>query len=301
MTFADIYAATPTTVWVGVVVLGLLVGSFLNVVIYRLPVMMQNAWQKECDEYLVQQGKSPAKKSSPAPVFNLAYPNSRCPKCNSAIQPWQNIPIISYLLLKGACANCKTKISVRYPIIEGVTALLGALVFWHFGASHQAMLGLLFVWALISLTMIDVDHYLLPDAITLPLMWLGILANIFSTYTSLESSVIGAMAGYLSLWSVYWVFKLVTGKEGMGFGDFKLLAALGAWMGWQYLPMIILLSSLVGALLGIGAILLLGRDKAKPLPFGPYLAVAGFIAFIWGEPLLSQYLQMMNFSSQAQF
>lgn len=299
MTFTDIYAAAPTTVWVGVIILGLLVGSFLNVVIYRLPVMMQNAWQKECDEYLVQQDKPAAKKKPPNETFNLAYPNSRCPKCNSAIKPWQNIPVLSYVFLKGACANCKAKISVRYPIIEGVTALLGALVFWHFGASNQALLGLVFVWALISLTMIDVDHYLLPDAITLPLMWLGILANIFGTYTSLESSVIGAMAGYLSLWSVYWVFKLITGKEGMGFGDFKLLAALGAWMGWQYLPMIILLSSLVGAVLGIGAILLMGRDKAKPLPFGPYLAVAGFIAFIWGEVLLSRYLQLMNFSGQA--
>lgn len=299
MTFADIYAAAPTTVWVGAIILGLLVGSFLNVVIYRLPVMMQNAWQKECDAYLVEQGKSVTQKKTVTETFNLAYPNSRCPKCNSAIKPWQNIPILSYVLLKGACANCKAKISVRYPIIEGVTALLGALVFWHFGASNQALLGLVFVWALISLTMIDVDHYLLPDAITLPLMWLGILANIFGTFTSLESSVIGAIAGYLSLWSVYWVFKLITGKEGMGFGDFKLLAALGAWMGWQYLPMIILLSSLVGAVLGIGAILLMGRDKAKPLPFGPYLAVAGFIAFIWGEVLLSRYLQLMNFSGQA--
>jgi leader peptidase (prepilin peptidase)/N-methyltransferase len=299
MAFADIYAAAPTTVWVGVVILGLLVGSFLNVVIYRLPVMMQNVWQKECDAYLVEQGKPAIQKKTATETFNLAYPNSRCPKCNSAIKPWQNIPILSYVLLKGACAKCKTTISVRYPIIEGVTALLGALVFWHFGASNQALLGLVFVWALISLTMIDVDHYLLPDAITLPLMWLGILVNILGTYTSLESSVIGAMAGYLSLWSVYWVFKLVTGKEGMGFGDFKLLAALGAWMGWQYLPMIILLSSLVGAVLGIGAILLMGRDKAKPLPFGPYLAVAGFIAFIWGEVLLSRYLQLMNFSGQS--
>jgi len=299
MTFANIYAVAPITVWVGVIILGLLVGSFLNVVIYRLPVMMQNAWQKECDEYLVQQGQPAARKKLPDETFNLAYPNSRCPKCNSAIKPWQNIPILSYVLLKGACANCKTKISIRYPIIEGVTALLGALVFWHFCASTQALLGLALVWALISLTMIDVDHYLLPDAITLPLMWLGILANIFGTYTSLESSIIGAMAGYLSLWSVYWAFKLITGKEGMGFGDFKLLAALGAWMGWEYLPMIILLSSLVGAVLGIGAILLMGRDKAKPLPFGPYLAVAGFIAFIWGELLLNHYLQLMNFSGQA--
>jgi leader peptidase (prepilin peptidase)/N-methyltransferase len=298
MTFAEIYQVAPTTVWVGVIALGLVVGSFLNVVIYRLPVMMQNEWRRECDEYLESQGQ-PAltpKAKKTGERFNLAYPNSRCPNCNSAIKPWQNIPVISYLLLRGACGKCKAKISPRYPIIEASTALLGALVFWHFGATTQALLGFIFLWSLISLTMIDADHYLLPDSITLPLMWLGIAANIASTYTTLESSVIGAIAGYLSLWLVYWAFKLATGKEGMGYGDFKLLAALGAWMGWQYLPLIILLSSAVGAVLGISAILLMGRDKAKPLPFGPYLAVAGFIAFIWGEILLQHYLQLMNFS-----
>lgn len=297
MTFAEIYAVAPTTVWVGVIALGLAVGSFLNVVIYRLPVMMQNEWRRECDEYLKDQGQPTVKKKEKTEEkFNLAYPNSRCPNCGHAIKPWQNIPVLSYVLLKGACANCKTKISPRYPIIEASTALLGALVFWHFGADAQTLFGLVFLWSLISLTMIDVDHYLLPDSITLPLMWLGIVANLFGTYTTLESSVIGAITGYLSLWLVYWGFKLATGKEGMGYGDFKLLAALGAWMGWEYLPLIILLSSAVGALLGIGAIVLLGRDKAKPLPFGPYLAVAGFIAFIWGQELLQHYLQMMNFS-----
>jgi len=297
MTFAEIYAVAPTTVWVGVIALGLVVGSFLNVVIYRLPVMMQNEWRKECDEYLKDQGQPPLKKKEQTEEkFNLAYPNSRCPNCGHAIKPWQNIPVLSYVLLKGACANCKVKISPRYPIIEATTALLGALVFWHFGADAQTLFGLVFLWCLICLTMIDVDHYLLPDSITLPLMWLGIFANLFGTYTTLDSSVIGAIAGYLSLWLVYWAFKLATGKEGMGYGDFKLLAALGAWMGWEYLPLIILLSSAVGALLGVGAIVLLGRDRAKPLPFGPYLAVAGFIAFIWGQELLQHYLQMMNFS-----
>lgn len=296
MSFAEIYEVAPTTVWVGVVALGLVVGSFLNVVIYRLPVMMQNEWRRECDEYLREQGQPPPRKPKPEEKFNLAYPNSRCPKCGHSIKSWQNIPVVSYVLLKGACANCKTKISPRYPIIEASTALLGALIFWHFGASPQALLGLVLLWSLISLTMIDADHYLLPDSITLPLMWLGIIANMFGTYTSLENSVIGAIAGYLSLWTLYWGFKLATGKEGMGYGDFKLLAALGAWMGWQYLPLIILLSSAVGAVLGIAAILLMGRDKAKPLPFGPYLAVAGFIAFIWGEELLQHYLQVMDFS-----
>lgn len=297
MTFAEIYAVAPTTIWVGVIALGLAVGSFLNVVIYRLPVMMQNEWRRECDEYLKDQGQPALKKKEKTEEkFNLAYPNSRCPNCGHAIKPWQNIPVLSYVLLKGACANCKVKISPRYPIIEASTALLGALVFWHFGADAQTLFGLVFLWCLISLTMIDVDHYLLPDSITLPLMWLGIFANLFGTYTTLDSSVIGAIAGYLSLWLVYWAFKLATGKEGMGYGDFKLLAALGAWMGWEYLPLIILLSSAVGALLGVGAIVLLGRDRAKPLPFGPYLAVAGFIAFIWGPELLEHYLQMMNFS-----
>lgn len=296
MTFAEIYAVAPITVWVGVIALGLAVGSFLNVVIYRLPVMMQNEWRKECDEYLRDQGQVLTKQTKSAQKFNLAYPNSRCPKCGHSIKPWQNIPVVSYVLLKGACAKCKAKISPRYPIIEVSTALLGALIFWHFGASTQALLGFVFLWCLICLTMIDVDHYLLPDNITLPLMWLGIIANMFGTYATLENSVIGAIAGYLSLWTVYWGFKLATGKEGMGYGDFKLLAALGAWMGWQYLPLIILLSSAVGAVLGITAILLMGRDKAKPLPFGPYLAVAGFIAFIWGEELLQHYLQVMDFS-----
>lgn len=297
MSFAEFYAAAPITIWIGVVFLGLAVGSFLNVVIYRLPVMMQNDWKQECDEYLREQGHPAAEKSEQkTEKFNLAYPNSRCPKCNTPIKPWQNIPVLSYVFLKGACANCKTKISPRYPIIEATTAALGALVFWHFGATTETLFGFVFLWSLICLTMIDADHYLLPDSITLPLMWLGIIANLFNTYTDLESSVIGAIAGYLSLWVVYWAFKLITGKEGMGYGDFKLLAALGAWMGWQYLPLIILLSSAVGALLGLGAIALMGRDKAKPLPFGPYLAVAGFIAFIWGDTLLQHYLQMMNFS-----
>lgn len=297
MTFLEIYAVAPTTVWVGVIALGLAVGSFLNVVIYRLPVMMQIEWRRECDEYLKDQGQPALKKKEKTEEkFNLAYPNSRCPNCGHAIKPWQNIPVLSYVLLKGACANCKVKISPRYPIIEASTALLGALVFWHFGADAQTLFGFVFLWCLICLTMIDVDHYLLPDSITLPLMWLGVFANLFGTYTTLDSSVIGAIAGYLSLWLVYWGFKLATGKEGMGYGDFKLLAALGAWMGWEYLPLIILLSSAVGALLGVGAIVLLGRDRAKPLPFGPYLAVAGFIAFIWGPELLEHYLQMMNFS-----
>jgi leader peptidase (prepilin peptidase) / N-methyltransferase len=299
MALAEIYALAPTTVWIGVVALGLVVGSFLNVVIYRLPIMMQREWQLECDGYLRENGHVPnTHNSNPGHPnkFNLAFPASRCPNCNMAIKPWQNIPVLSYLILQGACAKCKTPISMRYPIVEAVTAALGALLFWQFGPTPQALCGFVFLWCLICLTMIDVDHYLLPDTITLPLLWLGLLVNLFGTYTQLDSAVIGAVAGYLSLWAVYWGFKLLTGKEGMGFGDFKLLAALGAWMGWQYLPMIILLSSFVGAFLGVAAILFMGRDKTKPLPFGPYLAIAGLIAFMWGEDLLQQYLQFMNFS-----
>lgn len=303
MPFDQAYAVAPALFIAGALILGLLVGSFLNVVIYRLPVMMHNTWRRDCEEYLSEQDDN-TEPSTPEndqnraneAKFNLATPNSRCPSCNTAIKPWHNIPVLSYLWLKGACAYCGVKISARYPAIELVTGLLSALVLWHFGWGPQAALGLVLLWSLIALTMIDVDHQLLPDNITLPLLWLGLLANLFGVFTGLESAVIGAIAGYLSLWSVYWAFKLATGKEGMGFGDFKLLAALGAWLGWQMLPLVVILSSLVGAVIGIGGILLLGRDKAKPMPFGPYLAIAGFIAFLWGEPLLNQYLQFAQVS-----
>lgn len=289
MSIEQIYALAPGYILAGALVLGLLVGSFLNVVIYRLPKMMHSAWARECDEYLQDQD-APATRKEPE-RFDLAYPNSCCPSCNADIKPWQNIPIISYAFLKGACAKCGVKISPRYPAIEAITGILSLFAVWFFGVGVQGLFALVFIWCLISLTMIDVDHHLLPDSITLPLLWLGLIANINDTFTSLESAVIGAIAGYLSLWLVYWAFKLLTGKEGMGFGDFKLLAALGAWMGWQYLPLIIILSSLVGAVLGVGAIVISGRDKAKPMPFGPYLAGAGLIALFWGETLLAKYLQ----------
>lgn len=302
MPLAEVYAIAPATFLAGVLILGLMVGSFLNVVIYRLPQMMHNTWRQECEEYLSAEseglsGSEPdaatADKQAPqAEPFNLAKPNSRCPKCNAAIKPWQNIPVISYLLLKGACAQCGAKISARYPAVELVTGLASLLLVWQLGATPEAYFGLILLWCLIALTMIDIDHQLLPDSITIPLVWLGLLVNVFGVYTSLESAVIGAMVGYLSLWSIYWAFKLATGKEGMGFGDFKLLAALGAWMGWQMLPLVVILSSFVGAFLGIGGILLLGRDKAKPMPFGPYLAIAGLVAFLWGDVLLSQHLQI---------
>lgn len=286
-------------IYIGVAVLGLLVGSFLNVVIYRLPVMMERQWSEECDDFIRSTPQySPllpaANEEQKLARFNLAYPNSRCPGCGAAIRPWQNIPVISYVLLRGKCSNCQVKISVRYPIIEFVTGLLSVAVLWQFGATWQAALALPLVWSLIALTMIDIDHHLLPDIITLPLLWLGLLANTQELFCSLNDAVIGAAAGYLFLWCVYWAFKLLTGKEGMGYGDFKLLAAFGAWMGWQYLGLILILSSLVGAVLGVAGIILLGRDKARPLPFGPYLAGAGLIALFWGEPILTRYLQFAN-------
>lgn len=273
-------------------IIGLLVGSFLNVVIYRLPVMMEREWKQECR--LILEVEAPGSENQ-SDTFNLAYPPSRCKNCQAPIKAWQNIPVLSYLMLRGRCHNCQTPISVRYPVIEAITGLLSFLVIWQFGATANGLCILFFTWSLICLTMIDVDQKLLPDQITLPLLWLGLIINSYGLLVTLEDALWGAVAGYLSLWSVYWVFKLVTGKEGMGYGDFKLLAALGAWMGWQALPMIILLSSLVGAI--IGSIILTaskkGRDTA--IPFGPYLAIAGWIAMLWGDVITNSYLQFAGF------
>jgi len=269
-----------------VFILGLIIGSFLNVVIYRLPIMMQNQWRDECYEFLEQENPTPTDGK-----FNLVEPNSTCPKCQHKIKPWENIPIISYLFLGGKCSNCKTKISIRYPLVELATGLLSALLAWYFGFSPALLVLLFFTWALVALTMIDIDHQLLPDAITLPLLWAGLLVNTQGIITDLHSAVIGAAAGYLILWTVYWLFKILTGKEGMGFGDFKLLAALGAWFGWQFLPLTIILSSLVGAVLGITLLAIQGKERSTPIPFGPYLAIAGWIAMIWGNDLNNLYLQ----------
>jgi len=265
-------------------VLGLMVGSFLNVVIHRLPLMMERDWQAQYQEYL---GESPAEE---APL-NLAQPASRCPHCNHKIRYYENIPLLSYLWLRGKCSSCQAAISIRYPLIELLTGILSAVIAWHFGFGLQAGAALLLTWALIALSMIDVDHQLLPDSITLPLLWLGLALSLFPVFADMHSSLIGAIAGYLSLWTVYQLFKLVTGKEGMGFGDFKLLAALGAWMGWQALPVIVLLSSAVGALLGGAMIAIQGRDRAQPIPFGPYLAIAGWIALLWGKQITDAYLR----------
>ena len=268
-------------------VLGLCVGSFLNVVIYRLPKMMEQDWQLQCAEL---RGETP----STATPFNLARPRSRCPHCGHSISALENIPLLSYLLiLRGKCSACGARISLRYPLVETLTGVLSAYAVWHFGPGITAVGAMLLIWALIALTFIDLDTQLLPDSITLPLLWLGLAFSLESTYTDLPSAVIGAMAGYLALWSVFWLFKLATGKEGMGYGDFKLLAALGAWLGWQMLPAIILLSSVVGALAGILLIILARHGRNVPIPFGPYLAAAGLIALFWGKTLTESYLGLV--------
>jgi leader peptidase (prepilin peptidase)/N-methyltransferase len=268
--------------------LGLMVGSFLNVVIHRLPRMMEQEWREQCAS--LDADPTQAAPAQIGPRYNLVVPRSACPSCGHQIRAQENIPVLSYLALRGRCAQCKTRISPRYPIVEALTGMLSAFVAWHFGFGAAALTALVFVWALIALTFIDFDTHLLPDSITQPLLWLGLLVNFSGTFTGLQSAVVGAVAGYLTLWSVYWLFKLTTGKEGMGFGDFKLLAAIGAWLGWQALPLTILLSSMVGAVVGITLILFAGRGRQIPIPFGPYLAGGGLIALFWGQSITQAYL-----------
>jgi leader peptidase (prepilin peptidase) / N-methyltransferase len=270
--------------------LGLVVGSFLNVVIYRLPKMMENDWRLQCQEYLGTQDPNAA---APEPL-SLSLPASHCPHCRQQLGILENIPVLSYLLQRGRCRHCNTAIAWRYPGVELLSAVLTAYVAWHFGPGWQALAASVLIWALIALTFIDFDTQYLPDAITLPLLWLGLGVNLWHTFTDLPSSVIGAMVGYGSLWSVYQGFKLLTGKEGMGYGDFKLLAALGAWLGWQALPLIIILSSLVGSLVGITLMILKRADRDLKIPFGPYLAVAGSIALIWGQDITTGYLRSIG-------
>lgn len=286
MSVINILSSSPFFFITALTLLGLMVGSFLNVVIYRLPVMMERAWQLEAAEYTQQ-----TLNFDPNAKFNLSTPRSRCPQCETQIRSIHNIPVISYLILRGRCASCQSTVSARYPFVEAVTALLSAIAAWHFFPHIEAAIAaLVLTWALVALTGIDYDTYLLPDSITLPLLWAGLIVNYFGVITSFESAFWGAVAGYLSLWSVYWLFKLATGKEGMGHGDFKLLAALGAWLGWEMLPVIIMASSLVGAVIGVSLIVFADRAKTKPIPFGPYLAIAGWIAMIWGEKINLAYL-----------
>ncbi len=281
MNVLNYLAAEPNAFLIVVAILGLIVGSFLNVVIHRLPIMIQREWERECASLLKG---SPSSESEP---FDLSRPRSHCPHCKHQITVLENIPILSYIWQRGKCTNCQTKISPRYPLIEGLSAFLAVITAWHFGFGWPVLGALALTWALLASSIIDFEHQLLFDSITLPFLWFGLLCNLFGLYTDIESSLIGAMAGYLSLWSVYWLFKLFTGKEGMGYGDFKLLAMLGAWMGWQALPSIILMSSLIGAVVGITLVLWRGHDKNIPIPFGPFLAAAGWISLLWGNSLWS--------------
>jgi leader peptidase (prepilin peptidase) / N-methyltransferase len=307
MTIADLYSTEPAWLIGSVFLLSLLVGSFLNVVVHRLPIMMERDWKTQAEELLSRSvfnptssasdiGLKPDLQEAASPRYNLVVPRSACPHCGAQITAAQNIPVISWLLLKGHCANCKATISARYPLIELLTAMLSALVAWRFGFTWHMGAALIFTWLLIAMCLIDFDHQLLPDSLTLPLLWLGLL---FSTGTNIVStnpaqSIVGAAIGYFVLWSVYHLFKLLTGKEGMGYGDFKLLAALGAWMGWSMLPLIVLLSACSGAVIGIALIVIRGRDRNIPIPFGPYLGIAGFIALLWGDEIVTAYLNTLT-------
>ncbi|MCC5826218.1 A24 family peptidase [Alkalimonas sp.] len=289
---ADFIAVLQQTPWLFyglVLVLALLVGSFLNVVIYRLPKMMELGWQQDYQAYFQPDSTQKANQR-----FNLAVPRSACPSCQAPIAAWDNIPVLSWLWLRGRCRHCGTAISARYPLVEGLTGLLSLLIAWQFGPTLTTLVYLLVLWSLIALSFIDLDKMLLPDQITLPLLWLALLFSLTSYGPTSADAIIGAAAGYLSLWSVYWGFKLLTGKEGMGYGDFKLLAVFGALLGWQQLPLIILLSSAVGAVLGSLLLLLQGKDKSTPIPFGPYIAIAGFVAMLFGQQLTDWYLQVLG-------
>jgi leader peptidase (prepilin peptidase) / N-methyltransferase len=275
----ELFLDSPTLFGAFLFALGLLVGSFLNVVIHRIPKIMEQQFRQEC-----QLIDAPINAPMPSIAhYNLIVPRSACPNCGHAISAIENIPVISYLFLRGRCKGCSAKISPRYPLVELLCATLTALAGLHFGVTIAAIAAIMLTWCLIALVFIDADTYLLPDSITLPLLWLGLLFNLNNTFISLDQAVIGAVAGYLALWSVYWAFKLVTGKEGMGYGDFKLLAALGAWFGWQALPSIILLSSISGAIIGIVLAVLAKRGMGKPMPFGPYLGIAGWLTLIFGN------------------
>lgn len=274
----------------------LVIGSFLNVVIHRLPIMMEREWREQADELI----KTPPERELPEGRFDLVVPRSRCPSCGSLITALQNIPVISYLVLNGRCASCKTSISARYPIVELMTAILAAICAWHFGPGWEALMAIVLTITLVPIAMIDADTQLIPDSIVLPLMWVGLAMSLFhpmpgttTLFIDPSDAIVGAIAGYLTLWSVFWLFKLVTGKDGMGYGDFKLLAALGAWLGWQQLPIIIMMSAVVGASINIVLIVAKGRDRSIPIPFGPYLAAAGWITLLWGETIKNIYIDLM--------
>jgi leader peptidase (prepilin peptidase)/N-methyltransferase len=290
----DVFAASPALFSIACAVLGLVVGSFLNVVIHRLPLMLQRQWREECAALASDAGSMA---SSAAEPFNLMVPRSACPACRTAITAWQNIPIMGFLLLHGRCAACGVRISARYPLVEALTALMSAAVAWKFGFGLAAFSGMLLTWFLIALAFIDIDHQLLPDDLTLPLLWLGLFLSLWGAHepgaslpVDLRASVMGAIGGYASLWSVYHLFRITTGKEGMGYGDFKLLAALGAWLGWQMLLPIVLAAAAVGALAGILMLSIQGRDRATPVAFGPYLAASGWVMLMLGREIVQRYM-----------
>lgn len=286
----DAFLDTPWLLYTVVAVVSLCIGSFLNVVILRLPKMMEAKWRCDCEEFL----EVPTEQRSGPKPLSLSEPNSSCPNCGHEIRPWENIPVLSYLFLRGKCSNCKDRISARYPIIEAVTAALSLATVYILGSSVGALLALLLVWALVALTVIDFDTQLLPDDITLPLLWLGLIVNYFEVLVPFESAFWGAVAGYLALWIVYQGFRLLTGKEGMGYGDFKLLAALGAWLGWEMLPAVILLSSIVGAVVGIALIVFRKQGREVPIPFGPYLAAAGIITLWFGSEIQAAWFAYLG-------
>jgi leader peptidase (prepilin peptidase)/N-methyltransferase len=279
---------SPSALALAALPFGLIIGSFLNVVILRFPQQLKNNWRRESQDFLGLPLESTEE-------LSLSKPASRCPSCGVPIKPWHNIPVISYVFLRGKCTSCSTAISIQYPLIELLCGLATAFIVYQFGLTLMGAYCLLFSWILIALTGIDYHEQLLPDQITLPLLWVGLFANLSATFVPINDAVIGALAGYLSLWSVFWIFKLVTGKEGMGYGDFKLLAALGAWMGWQMLPLIIVLSTFVGAVVGIVGVLTKSKDRQVPIAFGPFLAMAGWIALIWGDKILESYLTLFGF------
>jgi len=300
MSVLELLAVSPGLFIGTSLVLGLAIGSFLNVVIYRLPVMLERQWRAQCEE-LVDEGAVRALPLAGAPAFNLVTPRSQCPSCHAPIAAWQNIPLLSWAILRGRCGNCRAQISLRYPLIEALTGLLSAIVAWQFGSGWPALAALVLTWFLIALTFIDIDHQLLPDNLTMPLTWLGLALSLWGTQSPAisipvdpRSSLIGAMAGYVSLWSVYHLFRLITGKEGMGYGDFKLFAALGAWLGWQMLIPLILLASSVGAVVGIALLTFQGRGRSTPIPFGPFLAGAGWFMLLFGRQLVGRYFSLVH-------
>lgn len=283
---------SPTYFYSIVFIFSLLIGSFLNVVIYRLPKMLEQGWKSECREFLADELAKPIKTDDS--LITLSTPSSSCPSCQHKIRFYENIPVISWLFLRGKCSQCQAKISLRYPLVELATALLSVVIAAHYGVTFTTLLLLVLTWSLIALTLIDVDHMLLPDQITLPLIWLGLLVNINAAIVPLSDAVIGAVAGYMSLFSIFWLFKLITGKDGMGHGDFKLVALFGAWLGWQLLPLLILMASAVGAIIGISLMVFKNHQREQAIPFGPYLAIAGWITLIWGNGIWSWYLSSLT-------